>query len=398
MEERDKCKSHPKEGIRLICKEKGCNLQTLCPKCIPQHFTHLIVNIEEYWEEKLQNIDSANIKGEKLKKEMKDPNIHQKDNILTTCGEMKKYILDWGRKLEIRISKSISSDVKSMIKSINNYEEKIINNILETHLDLENIIEYEEENKKYKKKMKEALNSSRFSLLSSYYKELTKKEKERKDIIDKMKKDGKNMRSEIIMEEMKKKTEKGTKELFEHINQVLYEQKVDLKGLEGTFKKVEKKKMENISKVEEKKEIIQKAEKKTKRFQGILSASDDRSLILWDKNYKQKSIHKGKSKYSNLIELSSGRIAASTGDPDYSVEILGKNLKLLSTLRGHTKNIRDICNMGESDVITGSYDQTVRIWDIRLGQWTQILQEHIAGIDCVHLHSSGYLLTGSRDM
>ena len=24
MEERDKCKSHPQEQIRLICKEKGC--------------------------------------------------------------------------------------------------------------------------------------------------------------------------------------------------------------------------------------------------------------------------------------------------------------------------------------------------------------------------------------
>ena len=148
MEESDKCESHPKEGIRLICKEEGCDLQPLCPMCIPEHFKHSIVNIEEYWEEKLQNIDSANIEGEELKEEMKDSNIQQKDNILTTCRDMKKYILDWGRKLEIKISRSISSDVKSMVKSINNYEEKIINNIRKNHLDLENIIEYGEENTK----------------------------------------------------------------------------------------------------------------------------------------------------------------------------------------------------------------------------------------------------------
>ena len=134
MEERDKCKSHPNEGIRLICKEEGCNLQPLCPMCIPEHVKHAIVNIEVYWKEKLQNIDSADIKGEKVKEEMKDPSIQQKDNILITCGEMKKYILDWGRKLEKMISRSISSDVKSMIKSISNYEEKIINNIQENHL------------------------------------------------------------------------------------------------------------------------------------------------------------------------------------------------------------------------------------------------------------------------
>ena len=397
MEERDKCKSHPKEGIRLICKEKGCNLQPLCPMCIPEHFKHAIVNIEVYWKKKLQNIDSTNIEGEKLKEEMKDPNIQQKDNILVTCLEMKKCILDWGRKLEMRISRSISSDVKSMIKSIHNYEEKIINNIQEHHLDLENIIEYGEENKKYKKKMKEALNSCRFSLLSSYYKELTKREKERKDIIEKIKKDRKNMRSEIIIEEMKKKTEKGTKDLFEHINQVLYGQKVDLKGLKVTFKKVEEKK-KNIPKIEEKKvEIIPKAEKKPKRFQGILSASPDKSLILWDKDYKQKSTQKGNSQYSKLIELSSGGIAATTGFPDNSVEILGNNLEVLSTLRGHTKYVCDICNMGESHVITGSQDQTVRMWDVRSGECIQILKGHTGCVNCVHLHSSGYLLTGSGD-
>ena len=397
MEERDKCKSHPKEEIRFICKEKGCNLQPLCPMCISKHIKHLIVNIEEYWEEKLQNIDYANIEGETLKEEMKDSNIQQKDNILITCGDMKKYILDWGRKLEIKISRSISSDVKSMVKSINNYEEKIINNIQENHLDLENIIEYGEENKKYKKNMKEALNSCRFSLLSRYYKELTKREKERKDIIEKMEKDGKNMRSEIIIQEIMKKTEKGSKELFENINQVLYGQKVDLKWLEGTFKKVEEKK-KNIPKIEEKKvENTPKAEKKPKRFQGILSASFDQSLILWDKDYKQKSTHKGNLKYYKLIELSSGGIAATTGSPDNSVEILGNNLELLCTLRGHTKYVWDICNMGESHVITGSGDQTVRMWDVRSGECIQILQGHTGIVYCVHLHSSGYLLTGSYD-
>ena len=385
MEERDKCKSHPKEGIRLICKEEGCNLQPLCPKCIPKHFKHAIVDIDEYWEEKLQSIDSANIEGEKLKEEMKDPNIQQKDNILV---EMKKYILDWGRILEIRISRCITSDVKSMIKSINNYEEKIINNIQENHLDLENIIEYGEENKKYKKKMTKALNSCKFSLLSScYYKELTKREKERKDIIEKMKKDRKNMRLEIIMEEMKKKTEKGGEILFEHINQIMKREEIPLKVQE----------IEKVKKVEEKKEIIPKAERKEKTFQGILSASYDKSLILWDKDYKQKSSHKGKSKYIKLIELSSGRIAATTGNPGYSVEILGNNQEVLCTLRGHTNPINDICNMGESHVITGSCDETVRMWDIRSGECTQILKGHTWDVHCVHLHSSGYLLTGSHD-
>ena len=132
-------------------------------------------------------------------------------------------------------------------------------------------------------------------------------------------------------------------------------------------------------------------------MQGIISASDDKCLILWDKDYKQKSTQKGKSPYSKLIELSSGGIAATTRSPDNSVEILGNNLCALSTLRGHTINIWDICDMGESHVITGSSDNTVRMWDIRSRKCTQIRRGHTGCVYCVHLHSSGYLLTGSGD-
>ena len=223
-----------------------------------------------------------------------------------------------------------------------------------------------------------------------------------------MKKKGKNMRSEVIIQEMKSKTEKGGRILFEHINQVIKGQEVKLKELEGIFKKVEEKKVENIPKVEEKKvkkipKVEEKKEKTPKRekehiFQGIISASDDKSLIFWDKEYKQKSTHKGKSLYTKVIELSSGGIAATTGDPDNSVEILGNNLELLSTLRGHTDEIYDICNMGERNILTGSDDKRVRIWDIRSGECSQILKGHTGCVYCVHLHSkSGYLLTGSED-
>ena len=76
------------------------------------------------------------------------------------------------------------------------------------------------------------------------------------------------------------------------IEQELKEE-IDLKG---KFKKVEEKK-EKIPRIEEKKEKTPKRENEH-IFQGIISASYDQSLILWDKEYKQKSSHKGNSKYS----------------------------------------------------------------------------------------------------
>ena len=137
--ERDKCKLHPNEQIGLICTEAGCNLQELCLYCVPKHSRHAIVSIADYWKGKLQNIDFADFE-EEVKGELKD-NINQEGHILVTCGQMKKYILDWGRMLESKISRSISSHVKSIIKSISNYEGKMINNIQELHFDMNKIIE-----------------------------------------------------------------------------------------------------------------------------------------------------------------------------------------------------------------------------------------------------------------
>ena len=54
--------------------------------------------------------------------------------------------------------------------------------------------------------------------------------------------------------------------------------------------------------------------------------------------------------------------------------------------------------MGESEVITGSMDNTVRMWNVRSGKCIQILQGHTSTVHCVHLHrKSGYLLSGSWD-
>ena len=293
MEDRDKCDSHPNQQISLICTEAGCNFQPLCAMCVQNHFKHAIVSIDQYWKGKLQKIDFSYLDKE-MKRDMKEPFGLEEGSILFACQDMKKFVLDWGRKLEINTSRSISKDVNSMIKMINNYEENMLNNIQENHVDLSLILKNREESKKYKKKMKNALNTSNFSLIDTYIKDLTKFQKGTKDIMEKMKEKQKNMKSELIIQEIKSKTEKGGRILFEHINQVIKTQEVNLKELEGIFKKVE-----------EKKEKTPKREKEH-IFQGIISASSDESLIFWDKEYKQKSTHKGKSGYSKLIELSSG--------------------------------------------------------------------------------------------
>ena len=126
----------------------------------------------------------------------------------------------------------------------------------------------------------------------------------------------------------------------------------------------------------------------------MISASDDSTLILWDKEFKQKSFHKGITPYTKVIKVGE-RIVVS--DADGGVEIYNNNLEILSTITGHTSSIWDMCNIGEK-IITGSGDRTVRISDINSGKCTQVLEEHTSWIRCMHVHSTtGFLITGSWD-
>ena len=160
MEERDKCDCHANQPIHLICTEAGCNFQPLCAMCVPNHSKHRIVNIDQYWKGKFQDIDFSDLEKE-MKRDMKEPFGMEEGSVLFACQDMKKFILDWGRNLEIYITKSISKDVKHMVKMINNYEEYLLNNIQENHDDLNQIQKNREENKKNKKKMMKALNRSK---------------------------------------------------------------------------------------------------------------------------------------------------------------------------------------------------------------------------------------------
>ena len=186
MEERDKCDYHPNQPIHLICTEAGCNFQPLCAMCVPNHSKHTIVNIDQYWKGKFQDIDFSYLEKE-IKRDMKEPFGMEEGSVLFACQDMKKFILDWGRKLEIDINKSISKDVKSMIKMINNYEEYLLNNIQENNGDLNQIQKNREENKENKKKMMKTLNKSRFSLIETYFNDLTRIQEGTKNIMEKMK-------------------------------------------------------------------------------------------------------------------------------------------------------------------------------------------------------------------
>lgn len=64
--------------------------------------------------------------------------------------------------------------------------------------------------------------------------------------------------------------------------------------------------------------------------------------------------------------------------------------------RGHTNGV--MCLQHDDNVlITGSYDSTIKVWDIESGEELRTLTGHTSGVRCLQFEDTGKLLTGSMD-
>ncbi|GAB7347326.1 hypothetical protein MBLNU459_g4270t1 [Dothideomycetes sp. NU459] len=64
--------------------------------------------------------------------------------------------------------------------------------------------------------------------------------------------------------------------------------------------------------------------------------------------------------------------------------------------RGHKNGVMCL-QFDENVLITGSYDSTVKIWDIETGEELRTLRGHTSGIRCLQFDETGKLVTGSMD-
>ena len=134
---------------------------------------------------------------------------------------------------------------------------------------------------------------------------------------------------------------------------------------------------------------------KEKEIDQIVSASWDKSIIFWNADGSPKHIHKGEKPYNRLLELRSGNIAAAAGE---DLEIIErKEGNVLSTLQGHEDIIQCIEELSSGELVTGSQDSTIRIWDLKNNIPLRVLKQHTDVVLCVKEHSSGQLLSGSDD-
>ncbi|KAF8643876.1 hypothetical protein AX16_008892 [Volvariella volvacea WC 439] len=135
--------------------------------------------------------------------------------------------------------------------------------------------------------------------------------------------------------------------------------------------------------IEVEKDDGRKVKEKWPKRPLIVSGSRDSTLRVW-------TLPKpGESVYNPVKD---------DDDDDYDLEASVKqNPYHRLHLKGHTNAIRDLAAQGRT-IVSGSYDNTVRVWDIITGQCQLVLTGHTLKVYCVALDlARNHVYSGSMD-
>ena len=66
-------------------------------------------------------------------------------------------------------------------------------------------------------------------------------------------------------------------------------------------------------------------------------------------------------------------------------------------LEGHSGGVRALCLLPDGRLASGSYDNTIRLWDVAAGAETARLEGHSGRVDALCLLPDGRLASGSWD-
>ncbi len=69
----------------------------------------------------------------------------------------------------------------------------------------------------------------------------------------------------------------------------------------------------------------------------------------------------------------------------------------LMVLRGHTNSVEGVAVTGDGRAVSGSWDHTVRVWDLSSGRCTAVLEGHTGWVRGVAVTADGRAVSGSED-
>ena len=130
----------------------------------------------------------------------------------------------------------------------------------------------------------------------------------------------------------------------------------------------------------------------------LCTGSADMTIKIWDweRGLCENTLSGNTHWVKCLCQLNNGYIIS--GSHDNAVIIWDNNYQKVSDLKGHSRSVRSICQIGKTNYIaTASFDHTIRIWNIINNECVQTLTEHVSSVINVIYHSEGYLISSSND-
>ena len=127
------------------------------------------------------------------------------------------------------------------------------------------------------------------------------------------------------------------------------------------------------------------------------SGESDQTIKIWSVSSGQtkKIINTGASVWS-LKLLSSNYLAVGLNQ-DINIYDINDGIKLKSTFKGHTNDVRDLVQLNSNTLASASLDWTVRIWDLTLNKCKFILKGHTSDVMRLKQVTSNILASGSAD-
>ena len=136
---------------------------------------------------------------------------------------------------------------------------------------------------------------------------------------------------------------------------------------------------------------------------GYIESGNDLGLFikpeLSQKTYIDRKVfeHAGHTGSINcLAVLPDGRIVS--GSCDNTIRIWSPDTgDCLRTLKGHTKQVSCVAVLPDGRIVSGSYDNYIRIWNADTGECLQTLEGHTLWVKCVTALPDGRIVSGSCD-